>query len=371
MKIALAAFRYFPYGGLERDLARVAKCAVSRGHEVTVFTGKIEGELPSGVEPRIIALKSRTNHGRAAEFCAKFPDHLKTGAFAVSAAFNRIPGCDFYFCADSCYAGEMPKKHHRLILKLLPRYRTYLRLEKAVFAPPSRTNIWYIAPAQKRDYQKYYGTPDERFFYLPPGIDPRCCRTADAESIRDKKRAELKVIADQKLALLVGSNFSLKGGERALRALSKMPQNVRLAVAGNFKPQRWQKLADQLGVGGRVDFLGARDDVPELLLAADLLIHPAIEDATGTVLAEAISSGCPVISSGSCGFSPLVAEAGGAVIGDEICWYQAEFEKRFAEFVAQAKTLRRSAIEYSAQVDFTRRAETAVDQLERFARIRA
>ncbi len=371
MKIALASFRYFPYGGLERDLMRVANCALSRGHEVTLFTGKIEGELPAGLQTRLVELDSCTNHGRAAEFAARFPALLKAGDFAVSAAFNRIPGCDFYFAADNCYAAEMPKKHSRLILNLLPRYRTYLKLEKSALAPPSATRIWYIAPAQKRDYQKCYGIPDERFLYLPPGIDPRCRRGADAEAKRAQKRAELSISSDQKLALMVASNFALKGGERALRALAQLPKEVILAVAGDFNPRRWQQFADRLGVGERVIFLGARNDVPDLLLAADVLIHPAIEDAAGAVLAEAISSGCPVITSGVCGFAPLVADADGVVIGDEASWDQAKFEKQFNEVIAHAEARRAAAIEYSAKVDFTRRAEVAVDQLEQLAAVQA
>ena len=39
MKIALGIFVYFPFGGLQRDMMKIAEELVSRGAEVTVFTG--------------------------------------------------------------------------------------------------------------------------------------------------------------------------------------------------------------------------------------------------------------------------------------------------------------------------------------------
>ena len=39
MRFAFALFKYFPFGGLQSDMLRIAECAAARGHEVTVFTG--------------------------------------------------------------------------------------------------------------------------------------------------------------------------------------------------------------------------------------------------------------------------------------------------------------------------------------------
>ena len=38
MRFALAIFKYFPFGGIQRDLLKVARECRARGHEVCVFT---------------------------------------------------------------------------------------------------------------------------------------------------------------------------------------------------------------------------------------------------------------------------------------------------------------------------------------------
>ena len=38
MKLAFVLFRYFPYGGLERDMLAMAKLCRDRGHEITIYT---------------------------------------------------------------------------------------------------------------------------------------------------------------------------------------------------------------------------------------------------------------------------------------------------------------------------------------------
>ena len=51
----------------------------------------------------------------------------------------------------------------------------------------------------------------------------------------------------------------------------------------------------------RITFLGYRTDVPALLAAADLLVHPARYEAYGLAVHEAICSGVPAIVSSAAG----------------------------------------------------------------------
>ena len=50
MKLALCLYKYFPYGGLQRDFLRILKECCSRGHKVHVYTAEWQGEQPQGVE---------------------------------------------------------------------------------------------------------------------------------------------------------------------------------------------------------------------------------------------------------------------------------------------------------------------------------
>jgi UDP-glucose:(heptosyl)LPS alpha-1,3-glucosyltransferase len=49
MKLAMALYHYFPYGGLQRDFARIAREAVRRGHEVVALVSDWQGDTIDGV----------------------------------------------------------------------------------------------------------------------------------------------------------------------------------------------------------------------------------------------------------------------------------------------------------------------------------
>jgi hypothetical protein len=46
---------------------------------------------------------------------------------------------------------------------------------------------------------------------------------------------------------------------------------------------------------------------PRFLLGADLLIHPAYNENTGTVLLEALVAGLPVLTTAVCGYAHYIA----------------------------------------------------------------
>src|SRR5206468_13007550 len=73
----------------------------------------------------------------------------------------------------------------------------------------------------------------------------------------------------------------------------------------------------ELHVEDRVALLGfvADDEIPELMAAADLLVHPARADTIGTVILEAVVNGLPVVTTAVCGYAGHVREAeAGAVV---------------------------------------------------------
>jgi rhamnosyl/mannosyltransferase len=85
-----------------------------------------------------------------------------------------------------------------------------------------------------------------------------------------------------------------------LRALTDLP-GVHLKVVGDGPMRRpWETLAAELGVAGRVRFLGEVDDaeLPGLYHQAHLFVLPANTraEAFGTVLLEGMASGLPCIT---------------------------------------------------------------------------
>lgn len=75
-----------------------------------------------------------------------------------------------------------------------------------------------------------------------------------------------------------------------------------LAVVGRgAELSVWRERAAGAGLANRIHFLGFRDDVPDLLRAADALVHPARYEAYGLGVHEALCCGLPAIVSSSAG----------------------------------------------------------------------
>lgn len=71
MIVAFCLYKYFPFGGLQRDFMRIAQTVAARGHHVRVYTQSWEGECPDVFELIKVPVKSHTNHGRNAEYFAR------------------------------------------------------------------------------------------------------------------------------------------------------------------------------------------------------------------------------------------------------------------------------------------------------------
>ena len=318
MKLAFIIFRYFPYGGLQLDFARFLEEGIRRGHSVTVFYGRWEGEFLPGADYVQVPARGLTNWGWALDFEKNAAAELTRGRFDRVIGFNRMRGLDFYFAGDNCFAGQAAKKHP-LASRLLPRYRVFGRMERSVFGTGGKTVILYLTEAQKAGYRRVYGTEEARFRYLPPGVAPEFRLRSEAETamLRRKFRGEFKIAESEVFLVQVCSAFTTKGVDLVLDALAALPEPIRnrikYVVAGNETPG-FRRLAERRGAADRVVFAGPRKDVSELLSAADLMVHPARNEAAGAVLAEAAVCGLPVICSANCGYAPLVTDAGGIVL---------------------------------------------------------
>jgi UDP-glucose:(heptosyl)LPS alpha-1,3-glucosyltransferase len=183
-----------------------------------------------------------------------------------------------------------------------------------VFAPEADTRILLLTEKDRAIYQRYYGTPENRFYVLPPGISRDRLFTPEAVDVRRQLRAELNIAADAHMILMVGSGFRTKGTDRAMKAFAALPSSIRrkaaLVIIGrdNFRP--FQRLARRLDIDKQIIFFHGRDDIPRFLFSADLLLHPAYRENTGTVLIEAMAARLPVLATDVCGYAYHVERAG-------------------------------------------------------------
>ena len=219
MKIALCLFKYFPYGGLQRDFLQLAN-ALSKKYVVEVFTTTWEGESPRNLSIHKISVNGMTNHKRMQYFAKNAIKEAKKSGCQCIVGFNKIPGIDVYFAADNCYVAQSKEKHG-WFYQLTSRYRTYAMLEKKLFNAEKIPKILALTYQQKMGYQKIYRIPDEKFFILPADF-PLLNSGYAREAIRQQH--EIKI--DEHLVLMVCSAFKTKGVDRALYALQKLPSAI-------------------------------------------------------------------------------------------------------------------------------------------------
>ncbi|MDX9707833.1 MAG: glycosyltransferase family 4 protein [Azospira sp.] len=317
MQLAFCLYKYFPHGGLQRDFLRIALACQARGHAIRVYTLEWRGEVPAGFEVVIVPVRALTNARRYAKFSAWIARDMAVRRVGRVIGFNKMPGLDVYFAADPCYE-EKARTLRNPLYRLTGRYRHFAAWERAVFAPPSRTEILMISSVQQPFFVQHYGTPAERFHLLPPGIARDRRAPANATGIRAGFRAEFRLADDDRLLVQIGSGFKTKGLDRSLAALAALPEEMRrrtrLIAIGADEPSSFRRMAAALGVGERVDILPGRDDIPRFLLGADLLIHPAYNENTGTVLLEAVVAGLPVLTTAVCGYAHYIEEAGAGIV---------------------------------------------------------
>ncbi|TWD83315.1 glycosyltransferase involved in cell wall biosynthesis [Kribbella amoyensis] len=120
-------------------------------------------------------------------------------------------------------------------------------------------------------------------------------------------------------ALFVGRLIPWKGVALAISALARPEADGwELRVVGDGPEWgRAERLAESLGVRDRVEFAGAlpREQVLAAMLRADALLAPAMREAAGWAVTEALASGCPVVCLDRGGPSVIVGPDEGAVVG--------------------------------------------------------
>ena len=312
MKLAFLIFKYFPYGGVQRDMLRIAQDCVQLGHTVTILTGEWRGEQPANIEVVLLPSRGWLNHQRHQSLIAHMQSAVAAGQFDRVVGFNRMPGLDVYFAADPCYAERM--QHEPWYKKLSGRYRFFSAMEQAVFGADAATELLLLNQRDQTIFQHWYGTPAQRFHVIPPNIPLQRFADLPAQDYRAYVRQNFGLPDNAIVLLTVGSAFVRKGVDRAIDALAALHADLRqrcyLLAVGEFESaSNMSRYASQRGVAAQCIEAGGRPDVAALMLGCDLLIHAARSELAGIVLIEAMTAGLPLLVTDVCGYAPYIREA--------------------------------------------------------------
>lgn len=306
MKVMLAVYQLGTRGGKERDCVAIARYLARRGHDVTILT--TSANLPGLGDLRIATVPNTgfANYARARGFAdAVLARKLRERPDALL-AFERIPGADFFYAADSAVILQPPR-----LLSWPPRRWTRLALERGVFSALSQTHVFFVTARQRDEYAAAYGFDPSRATVLPLILhDDRFDALRGGPTSR--LREVLGISQDALLAVSIAVNPKLKGVDRTLDALQQFPQ-LHLAIVGS-KPRWLRRLVERLKLTDRVHIVPYFSDIMKVISASDFMIHPARSEAAGLVIGEALLAGVPAVISGLCGYSPEVERFGAGIV---------------------------------------------------------
>jgi len=315
MHFAFAIVSLFPGGGLQRDCIDIARLVRKFGHEVTIFTSRISDTMfVRDLPVQILHVNDTTNHNRQRIFSNEF-SKVASGKHDLLVGFDKLAGLDVFYCSDRSMYGRTVRNP---VLRLLPRYSEFIRLEKECFAPHQQTKILLLSESQLNEYWSLWKTEPKRMTLLPPTlVSNRSKPELRTKAVRAGLRTKLGLSPEEWAWLAIAVQPRTKGMDRSVKALRQFAE-ARLLIAGldetDSRSGEIAALARKIGVSERVKWLGHHEDIPELMAAADVFVHPARYDTTGTVILESIVNGLPVITTSVCGYATHVSSADAGIV---------------------------------------------------------
>ncbi len=370
MKFAIVLFSYFPFGGLQQDLLKILQACRAKQIGVTIFCMEWEGEEPANAEVVILPSQGYSKVAKRDHFVEEMLE-ATFDKFDLVLGLNKMPGLDYYYAADYCFA-EKAYNERSFLYRLSSRAKQYLEFEEAIFGKDQQTVSLLLSPQQQEEFSRHYQTENDRLILLPPGIKKDRMAGNDAPIKRRQMRHELSVPLDDLILLQIGSAFKTKGLNRSLLAFAALPKELRrrtwFFVVGEDAPEKYLKEAQRLGVEKHFKIISGSSQVPELLFAADLLIHPSLKESAGMVILEAIAAGLPVLTTSSCGYAFHVEKAQAGIVCPMPFEQEYLNEQLEAMLLSDEKSVwKANGIAYGQEQDLYSMPQTLVNLLVRAA----
>jgi glycosyltransferase involved in cell wall biosynthesis len=192
------------------------------------------------------------------------------------------------------------KKRQPLLALMWPLYtQIYLQAEKikaiSNFIAREVRAIGYTKPIEVIP-----NAVDVTKFSQPISLE----RSIELERRFGKKMGDVFLFTASRLVLS-------RGMEDTIRALTFLPDNVKLLIAGTGEDQhKLEHIAHEGGVDARVIFAGhvAHDTLPALYKISDIFVRPSIIEGFGNAFVEAFAAGIPIIATPVGGIPDFLTE---------------------------------------------------------------
>ncbi|MFO1456171.1 MAG: glycosyltransferase [Steroidobacteraceae bacterium] len=277
------------FGGAEKVVVSLANGA-AQSHHVAVCALTRLGALAAELDPRIEAFSLDRPPGTSIRIPARMAQVLRDGQYdvvhghnwsvfletGIAASLARVR------CALHTIHGPYPVAGTGAVDPLKRACRHWLERR---FARPFH-RVVCVSEAIRAYIPGTVGISDDRLAMIHNGI-------ADGPPCEPRQGRDVVFVT-------VGRLDAVKNHGLMLRALARLQDGslpVRLLIVGDGAERpRLEALCTQLGIGSRVDFLGFRDDIDEILARADVFLLSSRYEGISIALLEAMRAGLPSIA---------------------------------------------------------------------------
>jgi glycosyltransferase involved in cell wall biosynthesis len=290
-------------GGAESHLAQVLPRLARDGFEIAVHTLTGRGALASVLESagiRVIAPPGSEKGSKSGGFAGRAVRALRAEVSLARFLRSWKPDIVHFFLPEAYLVGAplamaVSRAKRVVSRRSLNDYQakrpTLARLEHALHG---RMDAVLGNSAAVTAQLVEEGAPKDRVHLIRNGID---VARFDAPRARETVRAELGTANDAAVVACVANLIPYKGHQDLIDALAQVPRDKpwELWCAGRDDGIGKALAARADGLGGRIKFLGARHDVPDLLAAADIGVLASHEEGFPNAVLEAMASRLPVV----------------------------------------------------------------------------
>jgi glycosyltransferase involved in cell wall biosynthesis len=318
MRICIVTHEFATHTGQGRVNYEVAHYLANQGHELYLVASEVDSDFQaySNVHILLISIPTwiKTALLQHQLFALKSRSLLKK--YQHQFDIIQVNGGITYYTADVnvCHfvhsswikSDYHPSRYCSSINAIYQWLYTKLNAHWEQRAYRHSKRVIAVSDFVKRSLVQDANVPFEMIDVVWNGVDIKEFRPI-YETENNQLRTSLGLPPEAIISFFTGDiKSNRKNLDLVLQALSKLPEKHHLVIAGATTSSSYPAIAEDLGLGARVHFLGHRRDVHSLLRCADVFTFPSHYDPSPLVILEALASGIPVITTHSVGNSALL-----------------------------------------------------------------
>lgn len=299
MKLAVIANRVYKRGGMERASAEVfsriactdevtiiaTECEITSGH-VTWLPVRAMGR-PAMISQAVFAHSAKTLERAGSYDLTVSVDSAARDADVVIAHF-----CLGMFTTRFSGLRGGSSRLRRMYQRVAER--SLAARERGLYKSARLRGVIAVSSGLKRELMEQYGIEDSKIRVIPNGVDRTVFHPAPSVEAKLAQRRELGLPEDTFLAVFVGGDWARKGLADVIRAIAQLP-GTDLVVVGGGNAAAFGRIAQEVGAGSRVHFVGIQAQPQRYLAAGDVFACPSRYETFSMSGLEAAACGLPLI----------------------------------------------------------------------------